>query len=107
MADTLYGGRAFRTLNVIDEGNREVLGIEGVVAEGIPDEQQQKRRELMHSLDALGVRSSENPHFDQLDKSEEKAYELILGDAGNFLISRRKLRKCGSGTAKTHLASPV
>ena len=27
MADALYGGRAFRTLNVIDEGNREIHGI--------------------------------------------------------------------------------
>jgi putative transposase len=34
MADALYGGRGFRTLNVIDEGNREVLGIE--VATSIP-----------------------------------------------------------------------
>ena len=34
MADTLYSGRAFRTFNVIDEGNREVLGIE--VAHSIP-----------------------------------------------------------------------
>ena len=34
MADALYGGRAFRTFNVIDEGNREVLGIE--VATSIP-----------------------------------------------------------------------
>ena len=34
MADTLYGGRTFRTFNVIDEGNREVLGIE--VADSIP-----------------------------------------------------------------------
>ena len=28
MADALYGGRWFRTLNVIDEGNRQALGIE-------------------------------------------------------------------------------
>src|SRR2546427_807436 len=28
MADALYGGRAFRTLNLIDEGNRQVRGIE-------------------------------------------------------------------------------
>jgi transposase InsO family protein len=34
MTDTLYSGRAFRTFNVIDEGNREVLGIE--VAHSIP-----------------------------------------------------------------------
>jgi hypothetical protein len=34
MADALYGGRWFRTLNVIDEGNRHALGI--VVATSIP-----------------------------------------------------------------------
>jgi putative transposase len=34
MADALYGGRAFRTLNVIDEGNREALGVE--IATSIP-----------------------------------------------------------------------
>ncbi len=34
MADALYCGRAFRTLNVIDEGNREALGIE--IATSIP-----------------------------------------------------------------------
>jgi putative transposase len=34
MADSLYGWRPFRTLNVIDEGNREALGIE--VATSIP-----------------------------------------------------------------------
>lgn len=28
MADTLYNGRRFRTLNVLNEGVREVLGIE-------------------------------------------------------------------------------
>jgi len=28
MTDALYGGRKFRTLNVIDEGNREALAIE-------------------------------------------------------------------------------
>lgn len=34
MADTLYSGRTFRTFNVIDEGNREVLGID--VAHSVP-----------------------------------------------------------------------
>src|SRR5690606_32253896 len=28
MHDALYGGRSFRTLNIIDEGNREALAIE-------------------------------------------------------------------------------
>jgi transposase InsO family protein len=34
MVDTLYSSRSFRTFNVIDEGNREALGIE--VAHSIP-----------------------------------------------------------------------
>jgi putative transposase len=34
MADALYGGRALRVLNVIDEGNREALAIE--IAHSIP-----------------------------------------------------------------------
>lgn len=34
MADALYCGRPFRTLNVIDEGNREALGVE--IATSIP-----------------------------------------------------------------------
>jgi putative transposase len=34
MHDRLYDGRPFRTLNVIDESNREALGIE--VATSIP-----------------------------------------------------------------------
>ncbi len=34
MSDTLYDGRRFRTLNVIDEGNREALAVE--VATSIP-----------------------------------------------------------------------
>jgi putative transposase len=34
MTDALYGGRWFRTFNVIDEGNRQALGIE--VATSIP-----------------------------------------------------------------------
>jgi len=34
MAVALYGGRAFRTLNLIGDGNRQVLGIE--IAHSIP-----------------------------------------------------------------------
>lgn len=36
MQDALYGGRRFRTLNVLDDGNREALGIE--VATSIPSQ---------------------------------------------------------------------
>ncbi len=32
MRDTLYGGKVFRTLNVIDEANRGALGIDMAVS---------------------------------------------------------------------------
>lgn len=32
MANALYSGRLFQTLNVIDEGNRQALGIEAATS---------------------------------------------------------------------------
>ena len=49
MADPLYGGRAFRTLNVNDEGKRECLWIE--VASSIP------------SLRIINVLGQLNPNY--------------------------------------------
>ena len=56
--------------------------VEGIVATGISDERQRDRRTLMHSLDALGKADPSDPDFVSYDKCEEKAYDLILGDAG-------------------------
>ena len=65
--------------------------VEGVVAEGITEQRQRQRRELMHTLDTLGKALPDNPQFSQLDTCEEKAYELILGDAGKlFDLSTEK-----------------
>ena len=54
--------------------------VEGVVAPGISDQRQRDRRELLHSLDSLGHAIPGDPTFTSLDKCEDKAYELILGD---------------------------
>lgn len=58
------------------------FAVEGVVTEGIADDRQVARRALMHGLDTLGRALPGNASFQQLDESETKAYELILGDAG-------------------------
>lgn len=58
------------------------FAVEGVVAPGITRKHQQQRRELLHALDSLGNTMPGNPRFAQLDACEEKAYDLILGDAG-------------------------
>ena len=66
-----------------DPGQKR-FAVEGVVAEGVTDERQVARRELMHGLDTLGRAMPADPHFKQLDTCEKKAYEMILGDAGKL-----------------------
>ncbi|MCX5758682.1 MAG: DUF1501 domain-containing protein, partial [Candidatus Hydrogenedentes bacterium] len=65
--------------------------VEGVVAEGISEERQRSPRVLHHTLDSLGKAMPENEQFKGLDQCENKAYELILGDAGKlFDLSEEK-----------------
>jgi hypothetical protein len=61
--------------------NQKQFAVEGVVAAGISDQRQHNRRDLLHSLDSLGRAVPENPDFSALDQCENKAYDLILGDA--------------------------
>jgi len=58
--------------------------VEGVVAAGITDARQESRRGLLRALDTLGNSMQANPSFALTDKSQEKAYDLILGDAGKL-----------------------
>jgi hypothetical protein len=65
--------------------------VSGVVAEGISDQRQKNRRDLLHKLDSLGKVMPGNSQFEQLDRCEEKAYDLILGDGGKvFDMSSEK-----------------
>lgn len=61
--------------------NRNPFVVEGIIAKGISDERQRQRRELLHALDSLGQAMGENAHFQQLDRCEEKAYNMMFGDA--------------------------
>lgn len=62
--------------------NKKVFTVDGVVAEDLSEQRQRGRRELLHSLDSLGHAIPDNPQLKHLDACEEKAYDLILGDAG-------------------------
>ena len=61
--------------------SRTPFVVEGITAEGVSDDRQRKRRELLHALDSLGKAMPANPHFQQLDRCEEKAYNMMFGDA--------------------------
>ncbi len=61
--------------------SRTPFAVEGIVAPGISDERQHSRRELLHSLDTLGESMPTNPHLEALDRCEDKAYAMMLGEA--------------------------
>jgi hypothetical protein len=67
------------------------FNVEGVVAPGISDQRQRDRRRLMHKLDTLGAAMPGCEELAALQASEDRAYDLILGDAGKvFDLSQEK-----------------
>jgi hypothetical protein len=67
------------------------FAVEGVVAPGITDERQKKRRELLHQLNTLDQALPGDRQLAAAQKSENQAYDLILGDAGKvFDLSLEK-----------------
>jgi hypothetical protein len=80
------------------------FNVEGVVAQGITDQRQRDRRDLLHQLNTLekaiqaagkGQRAEAGDQnelqLQVLDQTEKQAYDLILGDAGKvFDLSTEK-----------------
>ncbi len=65
--------------------------VEGFTASGISKERQRTRRDLLQNLDALRGAMKGDPRIGELLASEEKAYELILGEASNvFYLDTEK-----------------
>src|SRR5690242_234314 len=58
------------------------FAVEGIVLQGISDQRQQSRRQLLHQLDALDQPMRGNSQRAAWNDTERQAYELILGDGG-------------------------
>jgi len=70
---------------------RTPFAVEGVVAQGVSEQRQKDRRELLHKLNTLGQAMKGDPQIASASKCEEQAYDLILGDAGKvFDLSQEK-----------------
>jgi uncharacterized protein (DUF1501 family) len=73
-----------------DPGQQRFI-VEGVVAQGISDQRQKDRRELMGKLDTLGQAMKGDERVEASRKAESQAYDLIMGDAGKvFDLSQEK-----------------
>jgi hypothetical protein len=71
--------------------NKNPFVVEGIVAKGISDQRQKKRRELLHNLDSLGKALPEHPQFEKLDRCEQNAYDMMFGEARKFFdLSQEK-----------------
>ncbi len=67
------------------------FNVEGVVAQGISDQRQKARRDLLNKLNTLGHAMPGDASLKALYQTEDQAYELILGDAGKlFDLSQEK-----------------
>lgn len=77
-------GPRYRPFVTGGDPNQRRFLVEGVVAEGISDEHQRSRRELLGSLDSLGKALPGDPRFARFDAAGEKAWDMILGDAGKL-----------------------
>ena len=58
------------------------FAVEGIVAPGISDEQQQERRDLLQRMNTLGRFMEKDPQMAAAKQAKDQAYDLILGDAG-------------------------
>ncbi|HNX33076.1 MAG TPA: DUF1501 domain-containing protein [Kiritimatiellia bacterium] len=60
--------------------NANRFEVEGVIARGITDQRQQARRDLLKSLNTMGNVQPNNPELLLARETEQKAYNLILGE---------------------------
>jgi len=69
--------------------------VSGIIAEGITDQRQKNRRQLLDSLDTLGKAMLGNPQFEKQEESNENAYNLILGEGSKVFdlsVEKQELR---------------
>ncbi len=65
--------------------------VEGIAAEGITDQQQRDRRDLLNKLDTLPHFLPENPALQALVRSRDQAYDMILGEGAKvFDLTQEK-----------------
>ncbi len=74
-------GQACKPFATGGDPARTPFVVEGIVAEGISDERQRARRQLLHELDTLGRAMPPNALFARADACEEAAYGMMFGEA--------------------------
>ncbi len=82
--------------------SKERFVVEGIIAEGVSDQRQLTRRQLLHQLDSLGTQLPQNPRFLTMDQCEEEAYGLILGEARDIFDLKQEPEKLREAYGMNH-----
>lgn len=75
-------GTAYKTFATGGDPNAASVRVQGIVPPGgVADERLTRRRSLLETVDSLAREMDKNKAFDEMDSFQQKAYDLILGDA--------------------------
>ena len=84
-------GPKFKPFATGGDPNAGRFEVEGVVARGITDDRQKKRRELLAQMDTMGAAVPASPQLAAAEDAKKAAYELILGQGKEvFDLSKEK-----------------
>ncbi len=75
-------GSRYKPFATGGDPNGQRFAVEGIVAEGISDLRQARRRDLLRELDTLSRAMPNDQQLEAFGLCQEQAYDLILGDAG-------------------------
>ena len=73
-------GQRYKPFATGGDPNRNPFTVEGIITKGISDKRQKTRRQLLTSLDTLGQQITGDPLLAQSEKSQQEAYDMILGE---------------------------
>ncbi|MBP7748124.1 MAG: DUF1501 domain-containing protein [Phycisphaerae bacterium] len=74
-------GHRYKPFATGGDPNQQRFAVEGIIAPGISDERQLRRRELLQALDTLGAALPGHPEFALFDQCGQDAYGLLFGAA--------------------------
>lgn len=74
-------GQKYKPFATGGDPNQQVFAVEGIIAAGISDERQQKRRKLLQDVDTLGQAMTGNSELAAFDRCQDNAYAMMFGEA--------------------------
>jgi hypothetical protein len=86
-----FMGARYRPFATGGDPRQTPFAVEGIVAQGITEQRQRGRRDLLHKLNTLEQALPNDAQLAASDQCEKQAYDLMLGDGGKvFDLAQEK-----------------